>query len=243
MSFSAPADLRPHMPFAAKANRERYEDSGMIDGPRLKPASGGKAKSLVVFLHGYGADGNDLIDIGRHWAPMLPDTAFVSPHAPEPCGEAPVGRQWFPLSMRDPDELWQGVSRAAAPLNEFLDAELQRWSLTEDRMALVGFSQGTMMALHAGPRRLYPMAGIVGYSGLLAGPEHLEHDIEAAPPVLLVHGAEDPLIPAVALHHAASELGAASFDVEWHIRPGLQHGIDPEGLALGAAFLKRTLGA
>lgn len=240
MSFEASAGLKPHGPFSAKAVRKRYEDLDLIDGPRLKPASGFKATSLVVFLHGYGADGNDLIDIGRSWAPLLPDTAFVSPHAPDPCAESPVGRQWFGLSMRDPEELWRGVSRAAPTLNEFLDAELKRTGLTEDRLALVGFSQGTMLALHTAPRRLYQMAGVVGYSGLLAGPEHLQNDMENAPPVLLVHGAEDPLIPAVALRHAASELGAASFDVEWHIRPGLQHGIDQEGLALGVDFLRRA---
>ena len=215
----------------------------MIDGPRLKPASGGAARSLVVFLHGYGADGNDLIDLGRHWAAVLPNTAFASPHAPERCAEAPSGRQWFPMSMRDPEELWRGVTKAAPALEEFLDAELKRLSLSADRLALCGFSQGTMMALHLGPRRIDQIAGIVGYSGLVAGPEHLKADLQSMPPVLLVHGADDPLIPAVALHQAANELGAVSIDVEWHIRPGLQHGIDAEGLELGAAFLTRVLGS
>jgi phospholipase/carboxylesterase len=215
----------------------------MIDGPRVKPASGGAAKSLVVFLHGYGADGNDLIDIGRHWAPRLPDTAFVSPHAPERCAEAPMGRQWFGLTMRDPDEIWRGVSKAAPALDTFLDAELTRLSLPPDRLALVGFSQGTMMALHVAPRRIDQIAGVVGYSGLLAGPEHLAGDLQSMPPVLLIHGADDPLIPAVALNQAAGELGAAGIDVEWHIRPGLPHGIDQEGLELGGAFLRVLGGA
>ena len=120
-----------------------------LDGPRLEPR-GGDAKRLVVFLHGYGADGNDLIDIGRAWQEMLPDTAFVSPHAPEPCGQAPVGKQWFALTFRDPDERWVGVNKAAPALDAFLDNELERWKLPPTALALVGFSQGTMMALHVG---------------------------------------------------------------------------------------------
>ena len=124
-----------------------------LDGPRIEPRAGGAAKELVVFLHGYGADGNDLIDIGRAWQGLLPQAAFVSPHAPEPCGQAPVGRQWFPLTFRDPNERWLGCQKAAPKLEGFLDAELKRRNLPASALALVGFSQGTMMALHVGLRR------------------------------------------------------------------------------------------
>ena len=123
-----------------------------LNGPRLEPP-GGQAKRLVVFLHGYGADGNDLIEIGRAWQGLLPDTAFVSPHAPHPCGQAPMGREWFPLTFRNPNERWTGCNAAAPALEQFLDAELARRKLPPSAMALVGFSQGTMMALHAGLRR------------------------------------------------------------------------------------------
>lgn len=213
-----------------------------LDGPRIAPLSDGPATSLVVFLHGYGADGNDLIDIGRMWAPALPDTAFVSPHAPDPCAEAPVGRQWFPLARADPHLLRAGVLSAAPALDAFLDAELAARGLGDERLALVGFSQGAMMALHVGPRRAGRIAGIVGYSGLLAGPEYLQAELRHKPPVLLVHGEADPVIPMLALHAAAGALGDADFPVEWHGRPGLQHGIDQEGLMLGADFLRRILG-
>jgi len=213
----------------------------MIDGPRIPPAYGGPAKSLIVFLHGYGADGNDLIDLGRQFAPILPETAFVSPDAPEDCAEAPNGRQWFPLAHGDPQRLYAGVSSAAAGLDAFLDAELARHDLNDAELALVGFSQGTMMALHVGPRRKSQIAGIVGYSGLLAGPEHLVNEMKSTPPVLLVHGDADPLIPAMALNAAARTLGEAGFSVESHLRPGLQHGIDMEGLKLGVEFLTRAL--
>ena len=212
----------------------------MIDGPRIHP-TGRPAKSLVVFLHGYGADGNDLIDIGRMWAPLMPETAFVSPHAPDPCAEAPVGRQWFPLAGVDPVKLREGVLHAAPALDAFLDAELVRHKLIDDRLALVGFSQGTMMALHVAPRRPKAIAGIVGYSGLLPGPEYLKAEVKQRPPVLLVHGDADPLIPSLALYAAARVLGDAGFQAEWHMRPGLEHGIDQEGLDLGAAFLRRVL--
>jgi phospholipase/carboxylesterase len=214
----------------------------MIDGPRISPTSGAKARKLVVFLHGYGADGNDLIDLGRHFAPILPDTAFVSPHAPEPCDGAPFGRQWFPLAAIEPHRLYAGVSGAAPALDAFIDAELSKHRLGDADLALVGFSQGTMMALHVAARRKSPIAGVVGYSGLLAGPERLAEEKKSTPPVLLVHGEADTTIPAMALNAAARSLGAAGFPVEWHVRPGLGHGIDPEGLNLGAGFLRRVLG-
>jgi phospholipase/carboxylesterase len=223
-------------------------DAAKLDGPRLAPASG-KAKSLVVFLHGYGADGNDLIEIGRAWQSLLPDTAFVSPHAPNPCGQAPVGREWFPLSMRDPSERWTGVNSAAPGLNAFLDAELARHSLPGSALALVGFSQGTMMSLHAGLRRAVAPAAIVGYSGMLVTPnddaeiDKFAEDIIARPPVLLVHGDQDQLIPVQALLHAAQGLASLDIPVQWHISPGVGHGIDQEGLRHGGEFLARNLKA
>src|SRR5712675_2476838 len=162
-----------------------------LDGPRLEPRSGA-ARQLVVFLHGYGADGNDLIDIGRAWQGLLPQAAFVSPHAPEPCGQAPTGKQWFNLTFRDPNERWIGVNKAAPVLEHFLDAELARRNLPASALALVGFSQGTMMALHVGLRRATAPAAIVGYSGLFvlaenAEPESVAADIKSRPPVLLIN--------------------------------------------------------
>ncbi len=211
-----------------------------LDGPRIEPRSGA-AKQLVVFLHGYGADGNDLIEIGRAWQQMLPQAAFVSPHAPEVCGQAPSGRQWFNLTFRDPDERWIGVTAAAPCLESFLDAELKRRQLPPSALALVGFSQGTMMALHIGPQRKRRLAGILGYSGLLADPKALKPDAVQKPPVLLIHGDRDELIPVAALFSAAQGLAAVEIPVEWHISPGVPHGIGPDGLELGLAFLKRVL--
>jgi phospholipase/carboxylesterase len=214
-----------------------------LDGPRLEPRSG-QAKQLVVFLHGYGADGNDLIDIGRSWAALLPDAAFVSPHAPHPCGQAPSGREWFPLTMRDPGERWIGVEQAAPGLNAFIDAELARRKLPPSALALVGFSQGTMMALHVGLRRATPPKAIVGYSGMLVVPEDVDPDrfaadVKCRPPVLLVHGDQDQLIPVQALLQAAQGLASLEIPVEWHISPGIGHGIDPEGLRHGGEFLAK----
>ncbi len=218
-------------------------DGPKLDGPRIEPRSG-KAKQLVVFLHGYGADGNDLIEIGRAWQGLLPDAAFVSPHAPRPCGQAPMGREWFPLTFRDPGERWTGVKATAPALNAFLDAELARRQLPPSALALVGFSQGTMMALHVGLRRAVRPAAIVGYSGMLVVPEGVDPDqfaaeITARPPVLLVHGDQDPLIPVQAVMHAAQGLAALDIPAEWHISPGIGHGIDQEGLRQGGEFLAR----
>ena len=143
-----------------------------LSGPRIAPKSG-VAKQLVVFLHGYGADGKDLIEVGRQWQKILPDAAFVSPNAPEPCAMSPMGRQWFGLTMRDPNERWVGVTKARPSLDEFLDAELRAANLPDSALAPVGFSQGTMMALHVGLRRPRAPGASVGFSGVLVGPEHL----------------------------------------------------------------------
>jgi phospholipase/carboxylesterase len=219
-----------------------------LDGPRLEPKAGGPARQLVVFLHGYGADGNDLIDIGRAWQGPMPHAAFVSPHAPQPCGQAPMGREWFPLSMRDPDERWRGVNSAAPVLERFLDGELARRNLPPSALALVGFSQGTMMALHVGLRRAAAPRAIVGYSGLLVAPpdgnpEQFAAEIRSRPPILLLHGERDDLIPVQALFQAASGLAALGIPVEWHLSSDIGHGIDQEGLRHGGEFLARRMTA
>lgn len=213
-----------------------------LDGPRLAPH--GRAKQLVVFLHGYGADGGDLIAIGQQWQSFLPDTAFVAPNAPEPCAQAPVGRQWFALTMRDEKELWPGVNGVQPALDAFLDAELARYGLGDDRLALVGFSQGTMLALHAGLRRARAPAAILGYSGLLVGPEHLAtaKAKDSPPPILLAHGDQDEVIPVEAMFVAAEQLAEAGIPVQWHLAPGVGHGIDGGGLLHGALFLAKSFG-
>ena len=218
-----------------------------LDGPRLEPRAG-QARQLVVFLHGYGADGNDLIALGQEWQQLLPNAAFVSPHAPEACAGAPMGKQWFELTFRNPDERWLGVNKAMPALQTFLDAELTRRQLAPEALALVGFSQGTMMALHAGLRRAKAPAAIVGYSGLYVtpegqeGPTRAQSEIRVRPPVLLVHGAQDELIPAQALFISANLLSAAEVPVEWHLSQGVGHGIDGEGLRHGGEFLARAFG-
>jgi len=210
----------------------------MLDGPRLAPLSGGPARKLVVLLHGVGADGHDLIGIGAHWAPLFPDVCFVAPDAPDP-SDWGMGRQWFPLSVRDAHEYWQGASAAAPKLDEFLDAELERLGLADEDLALVGFSQGTMMALQVAPRRPRQMAGVVAYSGRIAGVERLKAETKSRPPVLLVHGALDEVIPVAALQETETALRDAGFAVAAIERPALGHSIDEAGLAAGASFLKR----
>lgn len=215
----------------------------MIDGPRVA-AKSRATKQLVVFLHGYGADGNDLIGIARQWQNLMPDAAFVSPHAPEPCAQAPGGRQWFPLTMRDENERWTGVNKAAPILNAFLDAELARHRLDDSKLALVGFSQGTMLALHVGLRRARAPAGILGYSGVLVGPEHLDQatartPVGEPPPILLVHGDQDEVIPTEALFLSAEELAKAAIPCQWHLSVGIGHGIDGSGLVHGGLFVAK----
>ncbi len=212
--------------------------SPSLNGPRVAPANGAKADRLVVLLHGYGADGNDLIGLAPHWQRLLPTAAFVSPHAPEPCAMSPMGGyQWFPISRLDPDEIWRGVQSAAPVLEAFLDQELERLGLDASRLALVGFSQGTMMSLHVGLRRKTAPACIVGFSGALAGPDRLPGDITAKPPVMLIHGDADQTVPIAAMHLAAQTLGQVGVQVQWHTSHGVAHGIAPDGLELGGRFL------
>ena len=213
-----------------------------LDGPRLPPAGGGPAKQLVVFVHGYGADGNDLIGLGREWAKLLPHAAFVSPHAPEPCGASPMGRQWFDLSLGDMRMIAAGVKRAAPTLGAFVDAELKRLGLGPRALGLVGFSQGTMIALAVGLTRNPAPAAIVGYSGALAL-EALPKNPGSAPAILLVHGDMDEVIPVDALFMAREQLGHAGIPVEWHVSQGIGHGIVGEGLRLGGAFLRQAFDA
>jgi phospholipase/carboxylesterase len=217
-----------------------------LNGPRLKPRSG-EARQLVVFLHGYGADGNDLIEIGRQWQRWLPDAAFVAPNAPELIPGQPMGRQWFALTFRDPHERWRGVNQAGPTLDAFLDAELQAQGVPPSKLALVGFSQGTMMALHVALRRPVAPAAVVGFSGLLVleegkGPESLTPQVRSKPPILLVHGDRDDLIPVDALFMSADLLGAADVPCEWHLSLGVGHGIDAGALRHGGLFLARAFG-
>ena len=212
-----------------------------IDGPR-RPAASGTADSLVVLLHGYGASGDDLIALADAWAPRLPRTAFVSPNAP---GRLPhpgmAGHQWFPLSQLDPQELAEGVKSAAPVLQQFLQAELERVGLPPSRLALAGFSQGTMMALHVGLRMTAPPAAIVGFSGVIAAAETLEQDIAGRPPVMLVHGVADEVIPVGAIQLTREVLATAGVPVEWHVREDLGHGIDEVGLEMAGSFLASHL--
>jgi phospholipase/carboxylesterase len=211
-----------------------------LDGPRLPPAAGGAPKQLVVFLHGYGADGNDLIGLGREWARLLPHAAFVSPNAPEPCAMSPIGRQWFNLTFRDSGELVRGVKHAAPALDAFIDAELKRLNLPARALALVGFSQGTMMALGVGLTRNPAPAAIVGYSGALATLETVPGGPGSGPAILLVHGDVDQVIPVDAMFMAREQLAKVGLPVEWHVAEGVGHGIDGEGLRLGGAFLRQA---
>lgn len=211
--------------------------SSTLDGPSLAPAGGGKPKQLVVLLHGYGADGNDLIGLAPHWAPLLPEAEFLSPHAPFPCEMSSFGRQWFGFQGRAPEQVLEGVRIAAGILDRHLTELLAERKMDESALALVGFSQGAMMSLYVSLRRAKPVAAVVAYSGRLFAPELLATEMRSRPKILLVHGDRDEVVPPEALPAAYSTLQAAKVPVEQMLRPGLGHGIDGEGLARGGEFL------
>lgn len=212
----------------------------ILKGPTAGPVDGA-AQSMVIFLHGYGSNGDDLIGLAPYWRDALPRTAFLAPNAPERCPGAPGGYQWWPIGDLGRVARAAGVRQAATALNAYIDAQLAAHGLTEERLALVGFSQGTMLALHLGPRRAPTLAGIVGYSGMLTDPEALPLEARSRPPILLVHGDADPVVPVTALRDAGTALQQEGFEVAAHISPGLGHSIDAAGLRLGEAFLRRVL--
>lgn len=212
-----------------------------LTGHVLPPRSGGKPKQLVVLLHGVGADGGDLIALAPLFAQGLPDAEFLAPNAPFRYDLAPIGYQWFSLLDRSPHAIANGARIAAPLLDAFLDAELRRLGLDDDDMALVGFSQGTMMALHVGLRRPRACAGILGYSGALVTPDSLDTEIASYPPVLLVHGEADDVVPAGYTELAAAALEAAGITVRSLMVPELGHGIDEQGVEHGTRFLAEVL--
>ncbi|MEP4378770.1 MAG: dienelactone hydrolase family protein [Alphaproteobacteria bacterium] len=211
-------------------------------GPSYGPASGNPPKQLVVLLHGRGADGNDLIGLAPMLAGELPDALFLAPDAPNPCEGAPFGLQWFSLTDRSPENIAAGVRAVAPMIDAFLDYHLARHGLTDADLALFGFSQGSMMALHVGLRRSAAPAAVLGYSGLLAAADSLADEITVRPPVLLVHGEADEVVPHAALAMAETALRDAGVSVEAVSRPGLGHGIDDDGVARAIAALSAAFG-
>ncbi|AXX97765.1 alpha/beta hydrolase [Profundibacter amoris] len=210
-----------------------------------REAASGKGTSLVVFLHGYGANAQDLLGLADPLAPHMPDTVFVAPDAPEQCAGSPMGYQWFPIPWIDgssEEDSAAGMERAVGDLNAYLDTVMQQEGISADKTVLFGFSQGTMMALYVAPRRSEAVAGVVGFSGRLMSPELLEDEAVVKPPVLLVHGDQDDVVPPASLPEAADALTAAGFEVYAHVMKGTAHGIAPDGLSVAAAFMREKLG-
>jgi phospholipase/carboxylesterase len=203
--------------------------------------SGGKPRALIILLHGYGSNGADMISLAPHWRRDVPHALFLAPNAPERCPGSPGGYQWWALAEFSRAALSAGAERATPALDAYIDAQLAEHDLTEEQLLLVGFSQGTMMALHVGPRRERCLAGIIGYSGMLADPAGMKTGARTKPPVLLVHGSDDAVVPLAAFHEARAALQRLDFKVSEHVSPRLGHGVDARGLELGGAFARRVL--
>ena len=217
----------------------------VLKAGRMEPQSG-ETRSIVVFLHGYGANGADLLWLADVLGEHLPDTLFVAPDAPEVIPMMPTGLQWFPIPWIDgssEEEAERGLMAAAEDLNAFLDALMVDEDVLPEQVVLFGFSQGTMMALHVAPRREDAVAGVVAFSGRLLSPDLLKDDAVSRPPVLLVHGDQDDVVPPQSLPEAAEALQAAGWkDVYAHVMKGTAHGIAPDGLSVALAFMRDKLG-
>ncbi|MCC6719464.1 MAG: phospholipase [Acetobacteraceae bacterium] len=210
----------------------------LLDGPRWGPREPGPARQLVVLCHGLGADGQDLIDLAPYWGKTLPHAAFAAPDAPQACDMGPFGRQWFSVTDRTPERIAAGAAAARTALDGFIDAELARLGLPAQAYALMGFSQGAMTVLYTGLRRAVAPRGVLAFSGALVAAGRLG-EATARPPVLIVHGEDDGVVPAARSREAEAALAAAGFAVEAMYCPRLEHGIDEAGLAAGALFLQR----
>ncbi len=213
----------------------------IVNGVSLQPLSGGRPKQIVLLLHGFGSSGSDMIALAPAWQHSMPNALFLAPHAPQRCGTA-AGYQRWALSDTSPAALARGAASAAPAIDTFIDRKLDQYGLSEADVAIIGFSQGTMMALHVGLRRKAAVACIVGYSGMLTGAPQLKHEISARPPVLLIHGGQDPIVPVAALHEAESALKHLEVHVETHVSSGVGHSVDPVGLRRGRDFVARWLG-
>ena len=213
-----------------------------LSGPFIAPRSG-KARSLVVLLHGYGSNGDDLISLAHEWAPALPDTAFVSPNAPDICEIWAQGYQWFSIRAIDADtfEREKQAEKAAPAINAFLDEQLAHWGVPESHLIVGGFSQGAMMSMYIMPRRKTACAGVIGYSGMLIEPLALKQPEMVKMPILAIHGDRDEVVPPTALGVIDEGFTAAGYNVETIMRPGLGHGIDGFGLTRGLDFIKECL--
>ena len=209
----------------------------MLNGPIKEPTSGNSPKQIIIFVHGYGADGNDLIGLANYFQSTLPEAIFLSPHAPEPCSMNPAGYQWFDLTSIDPAVLWNKILVAADHLNKFIDSKLLEYNITEENLALVGFSQGTMMSLHVSLRRKNSMAAVLGYSGKLIGADLLKNDLISKPSIYLIHGDQDPMVPYQETLTAEKTLKEHGVDIKTHISKNTQHSIAEDGLRIGIDFL------
>ena len=212
-----------------------------LESVAVPPRSGKPARQLIVFLHGIGVDGDDLIGLADPFAESLPDALFLAPHAPFACDMAPMGRQWFSLRDIGPQSLADGLATVRPIFDAWLDKMMQAHNLTEEKVALVGFSQGTMLALYSALRRPRPVAGVLGFSGLLAAPEKLPDELVSKPPVLLIHGQEDPVVNFGFLDLARRALELLDVPVRAMARPGLGHSIDEVGLFEGISFVQSAL--
>lgn len=213
-----------------------------LSGPTLEPLGGRKPEQLVIMCHGVGSDGDDLIALAPYFQKVLPGARFVSPHAPHNFDGAPTGYQWFSLQDMSLEARNEGTRASAPILDAFIDEQLAASGLEDKDLALVGFSQGTMMSLHVGLRRATPCAGIIGYSGMLIDPDSLGSEIAAKPPVLLCHGQADDIVPFDFMPAALEALRQAGVSAEGLARPGLGHGLDDDSVKAGMFFLAECFG-
>jgi phospholipase/carboxylesterase len=217
-------------------------DQTTLHGPSVAPASGKPPKQLVIFCHGVGSDGQDLIGLSPYFAKVLPDAQFIAPNGPQAFDMASVGYQWFSLNNPDPASRLEGTQTAALALNAFIDHQIAKYNLESKDVALVGFSQGSMVSLHVGVRRQQQLAGLLSYSGAVIAPELVVSEVKSQPPVLMIHGTIDEVVPVAALYEGISALQASGVQARGEIVPDLGHSLNDKCIMEGMDFLAECFG-
>lgn len=215
----------------------------MITGPVLAPQTGDAPQQFVVLLHGYGADGEDLIGLGQPLGQVLPGALFAAPNAPARCAQNPFGYEWFPIdfgAMRESARI--GVPGASDNVRAYLEETWSRTGLGPAQTFLAGFSQGAMVALHVGLSLPEPVLGVIAMSGALVPPAGFPQPGRVYPPVCLIHGDLDQVVDPALSEEAATVLGSAQLEVSRHVSVGTAHGIAPDGLEFAARFMLARLG-
>ena len=215
--------------------------SYVLDVTSILPLSKNKPRQVIILCHGYGGDGKDISTLAINWQRFLPDAIFLCPNAPEVCTVNPRGYQWFDLTTEEEKIILEKSLIAEEKLNIFLDQVFDNFQLAPSNLALIGFSQGCMMAIQVGLKRKERINCLIGYSGKVINQKHLSDNIKSKPKIFLMHGANDTIVSPTYLLEAKEYLNKHGLKIKTKLFKNCDHKIPVEGSSLGLGFLRKNL--